>query len=717
MQTLEPKQFRFADFELDVAKRRLLKRGEALPLNAKAFDLLLVLVEHRGQVVSKDELLDKVWAGQFVEEGNLKVQVRALRKIFGEKIGDNEFIVTVPGRGYTFVADIEGQANEKTIESNHVSPVGVDPQVSENPVINAKVTMRPGWFQRNRGVVLVSALVLASLSLTAYFLQRSVRPLPFQQMSIRRLTSSGNVAATSISPDGKLFVYVVREVDNESLWIGHVDGGDPLQIRPPLSLVYLSVKFTPDSSSIYYTTSVNYEPGTLFRMPVFGGVPEKIGDNFKSITFSPDGKQFASTRYDAGRKSTFLIAADAKGGNEHTLAELPDSLAADWHSPAWSPDGQNIAVAARIESGDTSIFLVNLSDSSVRRMQERSWAALGPLVWLADGRGLGAVAVDKDEIHSQVWVLPFPDGEARRLTTDLSFYGFLTAASNGTLLSAEGKNQSNIWLAPSSDLTAAKQITFGSPGQDDGWSGIAWTSDGRIVYTADTDAGTNLWIMGADGKNQKQIVPNGGINKVPSVTTDGRFLVFQSNRSGRSAVWRSGLDGSDLRQLTDNGAAGEPAVSPDGKWVVYETVADDSGELWRMTIDGRDAVRLTDMMAEWPKISPDSRMVACGLQVDGKTKLAVLPIEGGKPLKLFDVPQLFNFRWSLHWTADGKALTYRDWSNGIWNQALDGGPPQRLAGLPEEKFAAFGWSPGGDRLAFTRLNSPRDVILIEDISK
>ena len=73
----------FAEFELDAARRRLVREGKTLLLNAKAFDLLVYLAENAGRVVTKDEILDAVWEGQFVEEANLKVQVSALRKVLG----------------------------------------------------------------------------------------------------------------------------------------------------------------------------------------------------------------------------------------------------------------------------------------------------------------------------------------------------------------------------------------------------------------------------------------------------------------------------------------------------------------------------------------------------------------------------------------------------------------------------------------------------------
>ena len=87
---------------IDPEQRRLLfKEGKPVSLNSKTFDLLLALIMKRGEILSKDELLETVWAGQFVEEGNLTVHISTLRKILGEKKDENRFIITVPGRKAT----------------------------------------------------------------------------------------------------------------------------------------------------------------------------------------------------------------------------------------------------------------------------------------------------------------------------------------------------------------------------------------------------------------------------------------------------------------------------------------------------------------------------------------------------------------------------------------------------------------------------------------
>ena len=96
----------------------------------------------------------------------------------------------------------------------------------------------------------------------------------------------------------------------------------------------------------------------------------------------------------------------------------------------------------------------------------------------------------------------------------------------------------------------------------------------------------------------------------------------------------------------------------------------------------------------------------------GNSDLRCWPVDGTGPVKFFDVTRLANFRNGIRWTPDGVAVTYRDWADGIWRQPLSGGEPQRVPGLPQEKLFTYGWSPDGQRFAFTRGTERRDVVLL-----
>ncbi len=104
-----PPIYEFSGFRLDVARRQLrASDDQPASLTVKVFDLLLYLVEHRGELVEKSTLLQAVWPNVIVEENNLNQNISVLRKVLGERAGEHRFIVTVPGRGFRFVAPVNG---------------------------------------------------------------------------------------------------------------------------------------------------------------------------------------------------------------------------------------------------------------------------------------------------------------------------------------------------------------------------------------------------------------------------------------------------------------------------------------------------------------------------------------------------------------------------------------------------------------------------------
>lgn len=334
---------------------------------------------------------------------------------------------------------------------------------------------------------------------------------------------------------------------------------------------------------------------------------------------------------------------------------------------------------------------------------------------MKDVSGLYAVAGEKDATwEAQIWHVSYPGGEARRIVNDLvSYSSVLDISEDGSkLLLFQAQQLSNIWVAPADNLSAARQITFDSLGILKGWNGLDWTPDGRITFTGFVGRSETLWRMDADGNNQKQIVPENRINNNPSLSDDGRVLIFDSNRSGSTEIWRADGDGTNMRQLTTGGRNSQPHVSPDGKFAVYRSSRDGTGALWRISTEGGEPVRLTEKPGEWARFSPDGKRIAYGFNADGKTKIAVILSEGGEPWKMFDVPRTANLRLGIHWTPDGASVSYRDWANGIWKQNLEGGEPERLKGLPQEKLYGYGWSRNGKQFAFARGAEIRDVVLI-----
>jgi Tol biopolymer transport system component len=229
--------------------------------------------------------------------------------------------------------------------------------------------------------------------------------------------------------------------------------------------------------------------------------------------------------------------------------------------------------------------------------------------------------------------------------------------------------------------------------------------------------------MNADGTGQKQLTVDGKNNLIPIATADNRYIVFVSNRAGTAHIWRMDIDGSNVRQLTNGQNERDPDCSPDTQWVVYVS-SDATGkqDLWKVSIDGSNAVQLTEppLLYSIPIISPDGKQIVCivnDLEMR-KYRVAIIPAEGGKPTKIFDLPRSVSLPNLVTWMPDGRSLLYIDTRAGVsnlWTQPLDGnGAPKQLTDFKSDLIGNFFWSRDGRQLLLTRGTLTNDAIMISN---
>ena len=169
MQATSARLYEFGDFRLDTAKRVLRRLdGTTVPVTPRVFETLLYMVEHHDTVLDKERLMEAVWPDSIVEENNLSQNISTLRRIFGETPGSHSYIVTVPGRGYRFVAEVSDRTGNGSANVN--GEQGTGPALAENRTEAATVKGRRRLPGKTGGTLAVA--VLGVIALTAAFLAR-----------------------------------------------------------------------------------------------------------------------------------------------------------------------------------------------------------------------------------------------------------------------------------------------------------------------------------------------------------------------------------------------------------------------------------------------------------------------------------------------------------------------------------------------------------------
>lgn len=556
------KTFSFAEFEVDAARRRLLKSGQAVALNSKAFDLLLTLIENRGEILSKNELLERVWANQFVEENNLTVHISALRKALGEKKNENRFLVTVPGKGYKFIGDVHipnDEEKEVIIESHTISRIVIEEENGRPDTVTAEESfpnLKDKSFKHKTKflrTVLYSAAALVLLGgLFGSVFWTAENKSNNQQLNLTKLTTSGKVTSATLTPDSKYAVFSQKETDGESLWLRHIATGSQKQILPAKPVRFVGLAVSPDGNTIYATVfSPALADPQIWRVPLLGGSTEEIKGitTGAAVTFSPAGDKIAFIESRSPINENHLMISDADGANKRILLRAAGDVRSltnfNANPVAWSPGGDEIACAVD-EKNDAGgmkagIILVNPADGSERFISEKRWDYLENLTW-TDTENLAFVAYTSQPWQGQIWTISKRTGEARQITKDLNSYSWLASSASENLLTVQKNAVFYISIGDfdeKNNRIEPREI-YNESGYIDS---AVWTGDGAILYLSSANGKREIWRIENDGLKPVQLTAGANVAFSFAVSPVDGSIVFCSNESGRYSLKLMNADG------------------------------------------------------------------------------------------------------------------------------------------------------------------------------
>ncbi len=615
-----------------------------------------------------------------------------------------------------------GRKSSPSVSAQSAATVSVPVATSSQRPSSSTVAAAASQHKFGLGVTaLLAIIVIAAAGYGVYAFFFRTRALPFQNISITKITETGKAASAAISPDGKYLLNVVNDNGQESLWLRNIPTNSDTQVIPPAQAHYTGLRFSSDGNYLYFVRSEATNQGLeyLYRAPMLGGTPQKLATDIDSnITFSPDGRQFAFLRYNDPDPGKYrLLIQPTSGGDEKVLASGP--LTQCLYGLSWSPDGKVIVCAILQPEGALSGLIATDADTGQQKVFFHTDGILADIAWLPDGKGLLVLNRDQTSNYTrhQIGFVSYPEGKYRAITRDINDYSDLSLSSDGHIL-ATVLNEShwNLFVMPAASTNPgdAKQITSGKPVND-----FTWTPDGKLIIaedlalsSLDPDSGVKVSLSADDHS----------IAAEPSSCANGRYIVFATaGHAGKRTQIIARIDaaGGNLKPVTDGKVDEGPVCSPDGHWVYYRDVAN-NGQLMRVPLEGGTPEKFSDKpVAGHFGLSPDGKLLAfitfqhVG---DHAFQLILLPTDPAQPLKAleFQRPPVGNIQFS----HDGKSLVYpirdRDVDN-LWLQPLDGSPGKQLTSFTSEHIGdSFGWSFDGSKLAIIRGHTDSDVILIRD---
>jgi eukaryotic-like serine/threonine-protein kinase len=570
---------------------------------------------------------------------------------------------------------------------------------------------------------IAAAVLLAALLIGSGLLRRTAVPR-FDKINVRRITETGDVRIAVTSPDGRRLAIVSGDPGERSLHIRDADGRNIDVIVQPGPDHFLGATFSPDGSEIFYVARrPDQTTGTLYATRATGGVPQVVKSRIDSpVSFSPDGSRIAFVREYPERRETVLYVCNRDGSAEQSLhsRKLPEYI--DY--PAWSPDGKTIACTLRnVRDRDAGVLLINTAGNQASELGARRWRLLQSLAWMRDGQHLVTAGRALDGRVSPIWMINAGDGSARAITGAVDEYYRVSVAGDRILAI-------KFWLSKRLMFTESRptgQVPAGNrwrtlteavgTSAGAGPREVSWTPDGRVI-TADRQ----LFLSGRNGLRDVQLTRS-GVNDNPSACGDGRHIVYTSEHQGRTELWRIDSDGSDPTRLVAENLFGAPDCSADGRWVAYTAVGSEGWTvLWRVPIEGGPPVQLNSDVARKPAISPDGSRIAVyfAYQLEGEqtepSKIAIIPANGNRPVRVFTLPSTVDRRVELRWTPDGRGIAFVDERGGasnIWTLSLDKSPPRQLSNFTSGRVLGFNWSRNGGQLAVSLGGMPHDLVVIE----
>jgi Tol biopolymer transport system component/DNA-binding winged helix-turn-helix (wHTH) protein len=642
----------FGVFDADLRTQELRRQGTRVKLPRQSFQILQILLQRPGELVTREELRNALWPGDtFVDfDHGLNNAVKRIRAVLGDSAESPRYIETLPRMGYRFIGTIATNGNGNTNgayfngNGHDGSAVATIERVAETPA--SPLPEPPKTKSRLKRLLAIAGGILLLLLMGTPVLLRFHRHM-FEQPMLTMVPFTsypGSEVFPTFSPDGNQVAFS---------W----NGGDQS-----------------DDFDLYVKEVGTDAPVRLTHRNA----------GFLAGAWSPDGRFIAVIAVDKRSHKANMFLIPAVGGSERPLLQGAAVKSMFEMAVTWTPDSQWVVFSRTENEFHAHLAMINVETLEQREVPAPSprCLATGLVSFSPNGRTMAISCMYTWGVNG-LYIQPFPSGAARELRE-------LRGEVEGLQWSRDGRS---LIYAMGGDLWRIR-ANGGIPerlwfGQNVVSPAIARDAD-RLAYVHEMHS-ADIWRIGLGGGSEPATrpFPSNLTQQNASYSPDGKRMAFESTRSGSQEIWVCGVDGSDPLQLTNIGGAltGTPRWSPDGQKIVFDSRVSGKAELYVVSSTGGKAQLLptTPDGASVPFWSRDGQWIFFAADVNGDSQIFKLPTAGGKAIQLTT-----KAGFVAKEAPDGKIYyTQPSGRSQMWTIDPDGKNETRVPGIPDLGWPAF----------------------------
>ena len=539
---------RFGVYEVDPRTGELRRNGIKVKIQEQPFQVLALLLERPGEVISREELKRRLWpADTFVDfDHSLNAAIKRLRDALRDSADNPRFVETLSRRGYRFIAPVTGQLPDLPIE----------PHASSNRKIRAR------WIAA--GIVFAGACISIGFHIGNRAAAHAVAP-----REVRLTANSPDIPVyrASISPDGRLLAYT----DPRGLFLRDIDREDSHALSFPEGFRAHTVQWFPDASHVLVgATAGEKEDPSLWSVSILGGSPRKLVADTESGAVSPDGSKIAFLRGTEKLNQSELWVMNADGSETQKLVDVTGYL----YSVVWSPGGRRLAyLKVAYWPGKPEEVQVESYDLENRKSTAvfSDYRLQGGLAWTRDGRLLFNRAEYPSNGQSNIWAVSVDErsgqttGEPVRVTSGPDWKPGVEVSGDGKrLLFLRTNVAPTVYVAQVEPKTRAlKSLDRLTLDESQSWP-YEWTPDGKsVLFKSNRDGGDFHIFRQAPGALSPELLVDGPDSVVLlRLSPDATQIFYLAERKWPAPVASvPSRQQTDLRQVTSADAAATATVA------------------------------------------------------------------------------------------------------------------------------------------------------------